>query len=209
MLPTYHLDGSDQEKQSPPQFIDDKEAYSDPDASDSEYSVRSVNSDRSLRSDETGYVEHLQRKSEEAVVLSSVECVCSWVGFFSIFTLIGGVITINLPASKNVDGKENWSDALKYVGAALLWLSTFFWINTVMCGIVYWHKYKKKPKKPRPFGYVFLISLLPLGIAMYTFMLLIGFTTVSKVLYCYLVLFGGLVLAILPVFYSNRIARGL
>lgn len=100
-------------------------------------------------------------------------------------------------------------DESKYLAPGLICLGAYFAINASMCWIVLWWQYKEGPKMPRPYGYALLVSLIPLGLSMYYFVLRVGLSTVRQILYSYMICFGGLVLAILPISYAIAIARGI
>lgn len=100
--------------------------------------------------------------------------------FLAILSITWGLIFAFGPVELTVNGVKTIFDESKYLGPGLLWVTGFFVINAIMCLTVFiWH-YRKSPKQPRPFGYVYLASLIPLGFAVYNFCARVGFTTVKQ-----------------------------
>lgn len=135
-------------------------------------------------------------------VLSSVTL------FLSILSEACGLIFVFGPVELTVNGAKTMVDESKYLGPGLLWLSGFFVIIAVMCLIVLILHYRKKPNQPRPFGYVFLASLVPLCFAVYNFCRRVGFSTARQQILFVAIVLGGVMVSILPITYSFAIARG-
>ena len=156
-------------------------------------------------------LKHLQNPSlySHSLLRSLAGPLCGTTLFLSVFSLTWGLILSFGPVQMTVNGVEKIVDESLLLGPGLLGLTAYFVLSGIMCLTVFIWSYRRSPKQPRPFGFVFLVSLVPLAYAIYLFCHRVGCQSVKEGLFCGLICFGGVVLAALPITYSIAIMRGI
>lgn len=126
-----------------------------------------------------------------------------------LLSLIWGLILAFGPVEITVNGRLRIVDESKYLGPGLLWLAGFFFCNLSMGASLLLIGLLNKPKEPRPFAYIYLISILPLAMAIYYFVQRIGLKTGTSLLLGSLLGAVGTLVAVCTFALIYKMARGI